>query len=173
MLIYLQMLETSEDKQRFERLYSTYRGLMHHVAWKLLGSDREAEDAVHQAFLSIIKNFSKISEIDCPQTRSYIVITVERKAIDMLRARQRRAEVDLDAGLRGLEIPLPGDDGLADAMARLPAEHREILLLRFDNGYSVRELEKMLGLSRSAVQKRIQRAKAALREEYEKEGGIV
>lgn len=47
----------------------------------------------------------------------------------------------------GIEIPLPGDHGLADAMARLPAAYRDILLLRYYNGYSVREISSMLHIT--------------------------
>ena len=46
------------------------------------------------------------------------------------------------------KIPLPGDHGLADAMARLPAAYRDILLLRYYNGYSVREISSMLHIKR-------------------------
>jgi len=39
---------------------------------------------VHQAFLSILENLDKISNVECPKTQSYIVIIVERKAIDTI-----------------------------------------------------------------------------------------
>lgn len=163
MIIYLQMIESQADKEKFERLYTRYRGLMLHVALRILHDQQDAEDAVHQAFLSILKNLKKISEVNCPETRSYIVIIVERKSIDLLRAGQRIVPFTEDAGA-GLEVPPPDDHGLADAMARLPARYREILLLRFDNGYTTRELAKLLGMSQSSVQKLIWRAKQALRE---------
>lgn len=163
MIIYLQMIESQADKEKFERLYTRYRGLMLHVALRILHDQQDAEDAVHQAFLSILKNLKKISEVNCPETRSYIVIIVERKSIDLLRAGQRIVPFTEDASA-GLEVPPPDDHGLADAMARLPARYREILLLRFDNGYTTRELAKLLGMSQSSVQKLIWRAKQALRE---------
>ena len=52
----------------------------------------------------------------------------------------------------GIEIPLPGDHGLADAMARLPAAYRDILLLRYYNGYSVREISSMLHIKKDTAQ---------------------
>lgn len=56
MLIYLQMIESEADKSKFERLYLRYRGLMFSVAMRLLSNEQDAEDAVHQAFLSIISD---------------------------------------------------------------------------------------------------------------------
>ena len=53
MLIYLQALDSPEDRTRFEALYTAYRGLMFHAARRILNNDQDAEDAVHMAFLSL------------------------------------------------------------------------------------------------------------------------
>ena len=55
MLLYLQMLETPEEKSLFEQIYLEYRGLMYHVAYEILHNDQDAEDAVHQAFVKIVE----------------------------------------------------------------------------------------------------------------------
>ena len=162
MLMYLSMIETPDDKAKFERIYNRYRNLMYHVAYKVLGNHYDAEDAVHQAFVAIIRHLEKISDIDCPQTRSYIVLITERKAIDLIRTRHSEKVIPLNEDLIGIEIPAPGDHGLADALAKLPAHYREVLLLRFDNGYSAKELAQMLGMTESGVRKLIGRAKNAL-----------
>ena len=60
MMIYLQMLETSEEKVRFEELVHTYKNLMFYVANQILNNDHDAEDAVQQAFFAILKNFRKL-----------------------------------------------------------------------------------------------------------------
>ena len=162
MLMYLSMIETPDDKAKFERIYNRYRNLMYHVAYKVLSNHYDAEDAVHQAFVAIIRHLEKISDIDCPQTRSYIVLITERKAIDLIRTRHSEKVIPLNEDLIGIEIPAPGDHGLADALAKLPAHYREVLLLRFDNGYSTKELAQMLRMTESGVRKLIGRAKNAL-----------
>ena len=155
MMVYLQMLDAGGDKQSFTRLYDTYRGLMFYVARQILKNDEDAEDAVH--------------EINCPKTRSYVVIIVERKAIDILRKRSRLSQVAFEETTYGLQLPPPGDHGLADAMAALPAQYREVLLLRYEHGYAVREIAPMLGVKKDAVQKLLWRAKAALRKKLDEE----
>ena len=144
MLIYLQMIESEEDKSKFEALYNQYKQAMYAAAYRVVKNQYDAEDAVHQAFLSLIKNLDKIKPVDCPETRSYVVITSENKAI-----------------------------GLADAMAKLPARYREVLLLRFDNGFSTREIAKMMGTNEGNMQKLIWRAKEALRKQLDKDNGGV
>lgn len=169
MLMYLSMIETPDDKAKFERIYNRYRNLMFHVAYKVLGNHHDAEDAVHQAFVAIIRHLEKIGDIDCPETRSFIVLITERKAIDLIRTSHSEKVIPLNEDLIGIEIPAPGDHGLADALATLPAHYREVLLLRFDNGYSTKELAQMLGMTESGVRKLIGRAKNALGRMMEEE----
>ncbi len=169
MLIYLQMIDVPEEKSKFEELYTLYRGLMFYVANKILHNAEDAEDAVHQAFLSIIKNLNKISEVECKKTRSYVVIIVERKAIDMLRAKSRASETAYEDEIGGIEFPMPGGNGLAEAMSQLPARYREVLFLRYVHGYSSREIADMLDMKTGAVQTLIWRAKNRLKEIIDRE----
>ena len=173
MLIYLQMIESEEDKSKFEALYNQYKQAMYAAAFRVVKNQYDAEDAVHQAFLSLIKNLDKIKTVDCPKTRSYVVITSENKAIDIIRSRKHLAGDDLTESLPGMDIPMPGDNGLADAMAKLPARYREVLLLRCDNGFSTREIAKMMGMNEGNMQKLIWRAKEALRKQLDKDNGGV
>ena len=52
MLLYMAMIESEEDRSKFEIIFYEYRDLMYSVAKKILHDDRDAEDAVQEAFLS-------------------------------------------------------------------------------------------------------------------------
>ena len=96
MLLYIQMLETLEEKSKFEQLYLGYRNLMFYVANGILHNRQDSEDVVHESFLKIIKIIDKIENPKCPQTRSLIVIITERTAIDLYRRHQKITEIPLD-----------------------------------------------------------------------------
>ncbi len=172
-LIYLSMIESTDEQDLFERLYLKYRYLMFHVANQILCNHHDAEDAVHQAFVAVIQNMDKFSQVECPKTRSLVVLIVERKAIDILRKRNREKHQSLDDEIIGVQIPVPGDHGLADALSRLSPHYREVLLMRYDNGLTSREIAKLLDISESGVRKLLGRAKQKLREELEKEGVVL
>ena len=53
MIVYLQLIDTAEDRSKFERLYEQYKQLMFYTAFQILKRPQDAEDAVHHAFLSI------------------------------------------------------------------------------------------------------------------------
>lgn len=170
MLIYTTLIDSPDDRTKFEQLYETYKNLMYHTAYQLVRNHHDAEDCVHQAFLSMIDHLDKLRRINSPQTASFLVITTEHKAIDLLRRRQRTQTLELDEENCGVVIPAIEENGLADAIAKLPAAYRQVLLLRFDNGYTDREIAKFLGITPSGVRKRIGRARAALADILEKEG---
>ena len=173
MLIYLQMIESEEDKSKFIQLYKKYRDLMFYSAKRILGNDSDAEDAVHEAFLTSLKHLHKFSEIDCPKTRSYFVIIVENKAIDHIRKRRHEAGIyDDSLHIDGMPIQQPGGHGLSDALVKLEPKYRQAIILRYYNGYSVKEIAGMLGKSHAAVDKMLWRGKKELEKQL-KEMGLV
>ena len=159
--------DAARDRARFEQLFRTYGGLMFHVANRILNNEQDAEDAVQQAFFVILKNIEKISDVPCPRTRSFVVTIVERKAIDLYRSKQRRAALPLEDADCGLALPSEADgiharSDLAGAMAALPPRYRELLFLKYDNGYADQEIAEMCSMTVSNVKKTIQRAKKRL-----------
>lgn len=170
MMVYLQMIETSEDRSKFERLYIEYRGLMYHVAYKILRNQQDAEDAVHQAFLKIAEIIETVDGTICPKTRGFLVTIVENKAIDMYRRKQRHTIVELNQECIGVELEYEGTNILTQCMAKLPVHYRQVLLLKHFHGYSSKETAKIMNLSEANVIKIDQRAKQQLYALCQEEG---
>lgn len=168
MILFLSMADTPQERSKLERLYEKYKDLMFYAANQILRNPSDAEDAVHEAFLSILQNLDKISDIESQKTRGFVVIIVERKAIDILRRRRRTAEVPLDENALVKAAPEPA--GLEEAIGKLPAHYRNVLTLKYVSGFSTGEIAKMLGITPSGVSKLLSRAKTELRTILEEEG---
>lgn len=164
MLVYLQMIETQEDKEKFEILYEEYRGLMYYIAYQILKNNQDAEDAVHNAFVTIAENMKNISEPVCPKTKSYIVTIIESRAIDLYRYKKRHPEVPLDEETVGVQTDYTGKDGLAKCIGQLPTRYRHVLVLKYQLGLDNRGVAKALKITEANAIKLDQRAKARLRE---------
>ena len=67
MLAYMSLMDSADDKSKFERVYQSYKGLMFYTANRILNNPQDAEDAVHTAFVKIAENISKIQEAVCPK----------------------------------------------------------------------------------------------------------
>ena len=89
MLIYLSLLDSREDKNKFTQLYNTYRYTMLYTADNILQDKGLAEDAVHDAFLRIAKNLHKTGAVDSPRTKAFVVIIVRNIALTMAKRHGR------------------------------------------------------------------------------------
>lgn len=172
MFLYLQMIEGDEDKTKFVQLYERYSGFMFAVAHQVLNNDSDAEDAVHQAFLSVIKNLKKVHKVDSLETKGYLAIITERKAIDIIRKNKKYVSLDSIEHIPGIEITISDHDTLADAMSKLPGHYREVLLLRYYHGYTAKEIGELLDASSDTIQKTLWRAKQALRQQLQLGGKV-
>ena len=172
MLLYLQMIDAEDDRDKFIRIYESYRALMFFVARKRLSNDHDAEDAVHGAFVKIAENIKKIEPVS-PKTKRLVVIIVEHTVTDMLRKQSRHAECEYNDETFTGRMP-PQDDGLlAQCILKLPENYRHVIWLKYCYGYTLREISKMLGISLSSAQKIDQRAKKKLEELYRESGGTI
>lgn len=169
MLIYLQMIESDLEKDKFEQLYLKYRNLMYHSAFTILHNREDSEDSVHQAFVSIIDNLDKIGDTNSAETRSFCVLCCRNKALDLYRRKNRWGEIELFENIQELPMPEP-ESQLDAAIAGLPLALGTVILLHYDNGYSIEEIAEILNISVSAARKRLTRAKAMLKKILREEG---
>lgn len=168
MTVCMTALESAEERRLFEDVYRACCGRMLALARRRLSAQADAEDAVQQSFLALVEHFSRLAKLPETQLEAYLVVTVERKCIDILRQQARRDGAPFDE-TAALVTPPPCGEPVADAMGRLSPRYREALLLRYGCGYDTRETAALLGLSVAAAQKTMQRAKRALQKELEKE----
>lgn len=170
MLVYIQMIDSPAEKDKFERLYLQYRDLMFYIANQILQNEQDAEDAVHAAFVSVAENIEKVFSPDCPKTKGYIVTITENKAIDLYRQKKRHPKTLLLEETAGLDVSCEGNVAIARCFSRLAARDRDILMLKYRYGYTAREIAKMLNISEANANKRLQRAKDKLEQLCKEEG---
>lgn len=165
--IYLAMIDSPDEKNKFETIYKKYRKVMFYTAYRILSDTCDAEDTVHEAFLKIIDIMDKFKDVESPQTRALVVIITEHKAIDLYRKKQRATAIpfaeEYIGGHTHVEIENIDDrQTIISAIEMLPTKYREVLLLKYSHGYSVEEIATMLSMSTENVKKTIQRARKKL-----------
>jgi RNA polymerase sigma-70 factor (ECF subfamily) len=152
---------------RLDDLYRTYGDETYGLAYSLLGSRHEAEDATQEAFLNAGRSLAHGTKPVEP--RAWLLAIVRNVCRRRFRERaQRSIEVPLDAELRAQ----PTSEGpraaeIQTALAHLPPAQRDVLLLRELEGRSLAEISRRLSLSETAVSALLFRARAAVREELE------
>lgn len=169
MMIYMMAIDTPEERSKFEKIYLSYRGLMYHIAYKILNNQADAEDAVHNAFVKIAEHISKIGDPVCSKTKVFVATIVENKAIDIYRFNKRKQGIEYLDDISGISIEENAVHGLAECMAKLSPRYRQVILLKYYQGFSNKEIANLLNITEANAIKIDQRAKKRLRQMYEEE----
>ena len=173
---YLSLIDDETSRSQFEEFYERYRHIMLHVALSVLHDRSLAEDAVHDAFLRIVKStrfsLDNLYGLECHKRQAFFVIVVRNAAIDLLRQRMRHAETPLPeyGDILRSEDKMPDQmvidhetsANLLDAVKRMNPAYRDALILHIVYGFSGREVASMLGASEVAIRTRIHRGKKQL-----------
>lgn len=173
MLIYLETIETPEDRSKMQMVYERYRGLMFYEARKILGNDHDAEDAVGAAIEKIIEHLEKISDPKCPKTKAFVVTIVKNKARDLYRWKQRHPKEELIEGMMGEPVEYEGENRVTQCILNLPDRYRDWVMARYGEDGQERtmaEMADLFDLTMDAAYKLDQRAKKKLEELCWEEG---
>ena len=162
MPLFLLMIEDASRREEYSAAYYKYRQHLFVVAKTLLKDDVLAEDAIQNAFLSIIEKDS-LPTADENRTKAFLTIIVRNKAIDILRQRKHISEeIPADAQL-GIACPAEGSN-LALALSELPPEHRDILVNYYYVGISAKEMAAMENVHYRTILRRIKTAEELLKD---------
>ena len=177
MLLYLSMLDTQEEKDKFTELYQQYQHFCWYVANQLLGDAHLAEDAVQETFFVLTRHLDKIEDVESPRTRKFLMTVVKSKAVDILRKQHGELPVD--------ELPAepadPGADMLSTYITKENYNHLLSCVLELEEAYRVifeykyvhqlsdREIAQLLDITPKLVNVRYYRARKRLQQMLEKE----
>jgi len=152
------------DRGAFSALFARHGRAVYLYAWGMTRDDRDAEDVTQEVFVVAWRKLSGIRIVES-SALPWLLVTCRNVARNVLRARRHFLELD--------EAVLPGDRTRQDrieeltwvrqAVERLGGMDQRVIHLCLVEGYSYAEAGDHLGLTTSAVAKRVERARAALR----------
>jgi putative glutamine amidotransferase len=129
---------------------------------RMVGDAALAEDLCQETVVRAWRRAPR--ELPPERLRAWMHRTATNLAFDELRRRARRDEVGYDddalTGAGAPDASFAGDDVRA-ALAALTPHQRLVLLLRFEQGLSLRELGELLDVGEDAARKRVARAREA------------
>jgi RNA polymerase sigma-70 factor (ECF subfamily) len=162
------------DQDALEELFQRYRGVAYRVAYRLLGQEADALDAVQDGFLKALTHISAFQGRSSFKT--WLLRVVSNAALDLGRQRSRREIRSLDALAPGdPDSPLTFHDPtrgleradlrhlLREALSSLSEAQRQTFILHAEGELSYREVAEALGISVGTVMSRLFYARQKLR----------
>jgi RNA polymerase sigma-70 factor, ECF subfamily len=165
------------DQQALADLYDRFSGPLYGTALRILRDPAEAQDIVHDAFVTLWEKASTF-ETNRGSAFAWAVTLVRNRAIDRVRMRRRRAELlaqsvpadlgytETSASASGGETAAQDDEARAirSAVASLPLEQKRALELAFFSGLTQEEIARKLSEPLGTVKARIRRGLLKLRD---------
>lgn len=167
---FLAMLESDEDRHQFVALYEQYHEKMEQISLRILEEQYDAEDAVQNAFVQIIRHFDKIYEIPCEELPFWIISIVKNESLMILRKRRKTTSLEDWNKFELYVDEVTGYMELVDLFRQLPETYRAVLEMKLLIGYTDKEISQKLDISETAVSSRASRGRELLRKLVEREG---
>lgn len=173
LIFYLALIEDQAGRKKFEQLYEKYHNLMYHRAYEILNDEQIAEDAVSEALIKLAINIDKVGEAESTSAKAFTMQILEHTAIDLYRKRRKEMERyrDLEEIKERLTVPEPeswSGSALAKAILELPFENRQVILLKYAQGYDNAEIAALLDFTVAKVEKLLSRGKRKLQQNLSK-----
>ena len=156
------------DEETLAALVSEYAGTLYRVSFSVLRTAADAEDAVQEAFLRVLRHRDTLDEVR--DRRVWLIRIVWNIVLDRKRRAKTRPETDDVAELARV-LPAEGlsaEDRAAAAqhhaqvlacVETLPAKEREVLMLSAFEELTSVEIAQVLGITESSVRSRLFRAR--------------
>lgn len=169
--MYLSLLETEAQRDKFERLYHQYAGLMYQAAFSVVKDHFLAEDIVHETFLILIRIIDEVRTDDPRETARFLKVMTHNQAIDHLRklnktqpwsndALDYKAD-EMQADPATVVINAETFDRLVACVEGMDEMYRMPLELRMQ-GYKITQIAEFLEMNPQTVKVRLYRARKML-----------
>jgi RNA polymerase sigma-70 factor (ECF subfamily) len=166
------------NRAAFAEFYDCHSTLMFSVASKILNDAGEAEDVLQEVFVQIWEKAGKFDP-KLGRAASWTAILVRNKAIDRIRASQRRSRLAEEAGVAHAIAEEVSDSAnenfyghdkakfIHSAIVELPEEQRQAIELAYFSGLTQDEISKKLNAPLGTIKARIRRGLLKLRDQLE------
>ena len=156
-----------EARQLAERYLDQYGNMMLRFAYTYLKNKEDAEDVVQDALIKAIGAAASFENET--HEKSYLLKVVKNCCLDVLRKQRNHLNEELDENVSAEEKE--DLSFVREAVGKLPQNEREAIHLYYEEGYSTKEIAKLLGRKETTVRSDMMRGrnhlKAILKEEYD------
>lgn len=146
------------------------REQLHALAWRMLGNEYDAEDAVQEVMLRLWSAGNSLRAYDNPA--AYATTMCKNLCLDKIKLKKYNEEIDNQQNLSNSEDPYSlaerkeAGELIRVIISKLPNLQRLIIEMKDIEGYEVAEIAEITGGSIDSIRMNLSRARKKVREEY-------
>lgn len=175
---YLALIDSDQNKSKFEKIYNTYHRKMLNIAYVITKNGADAEIALSDALYNIAKAINRIDDSDEKKMKSYLYTIVKNTSRDLLREKASSKEVEFEEAFKleievDIEKIIEGDEKYIRTLKKiylLPDIYKNVMKLRYLNDLSLKEISEVLNIPLNTVKIQLFRGAKMLREILKEEG---
>ena len=158
----LAVLQTDEQRNILSEFYEENKNKFFSLAYAKLQNSEESEDAVQEAFLRIVKYPEKFFSIEPHKRLPYSIIIIRNVVLQMLEKQGRYTFEELpedipdsNLSIEDISIGNVARSELVEFIQTLSEAKKQAVVLKGVYGLNNREIADVLGITESAVRRRI------------------
>ncbi len=159
----------SQSNSYFEEIYERYSNKVYRKCYSFTYNQEKAEDFTHDIFLKLIVKIGTFKENAKFSTWLYSI--TYNYCMDQIKVDKKQQEVSFDENF-DLEEVYESDmdsmqsEDLKRSMSKIPSDEKALLLMKYQDDFSIKEIAETLNISESAVKMRLLRSKDKLKKIY-------
>jgi RNA polymerase sigma factor (sigma-70 family) len=150
----------------FEHIYDRYVDKVYRKCLSFVKNDAQAEDYTHDIFLRLVLKLSTFKEHAKFSTWLYSI--TYNFCLDQVRSGKKMQEQELD---ENFDIEEDDEDSLDEihgvalkkALASIPIDERSMLMMKYQDDFSIKDIAEHYKITESAVKMRLKRSKEKLK----------
>lgn len=172
--LFLNLLDTQTEKEKFKELYDTYKNLLYWIALKRTNCNEDAEECVQETFFYVARHFDKIDEVASKRTKIYLSAIVTGFAIDIYNNSSKVETFEMDDENNTEDLKYFESFGKIELMDVLnnvfDDESRVFFYLKYLYNYKSKEIAEIYKVKDSYVRKKLEYARRKIRKQLEERG---
>ena len=160
--------------EEVEQTIIEYSDLLYKICFLILKDDSDVQDVLQETF---IKYMTKSPDFESENhKKAWLIKVSQNKCKEFLRFHKKHAAVPLEEVEESFSVTDGMDTDTSNILSliwNLKYKLKSVVILYYIEGYKVNEVARILGISESAVKKRLERARKELRIAKDVEGEIV
>ncbi len=166
----VELYVNSQLNRYFEEIYERYAEKVYRKCYSFVNDRAMAEDMSHDIFLKVVTKIGTFKQT--ARFSTWLFSITYNHCMDNIRKTKKTREEALDENIEFIEEVVDQElmslqsEGLRKSLEKISPEEKAIILMKYQDNFSIKDIAESLNVSESAVKMRLLRTKDKMKKYY-------